>query len=467
MNLLQSLKYAIAGCAVGAAMLASSAFAGFSVSGTQLLDANGQPFYMRGINHPHAWYRNNTDAIGHIAATGSNVVRVVLADGQQWGRIPANEVQQIIELCKQHQLICMLEVHDATGSGESDDAGTIRQAAQYWVDIADVLHGEEDYVIINIANEPFGNNTTTETWVSEHRNAIEVVRNAGLTHTLVVDAANWGQDWEQLMMDNASEVANADTLNNTIFSIHMYEVYSSYDTVRNYISTFLSQHNLPLIVGEFGPVHSGQPVAAEAILELSQEFNIGYIGWSWSGNGSCCVDLDIVNNFNPNSLTSWGEMLIESPYGIRNTSVRASVFDGTPPPPPASSSSSSSASSTPSGGVCGIARETFPYCELGDQTDDTGDGWGWENEYSCVVPDGPADPNPGTCDLGGSSSSSSSAASSSVASSSSSTASSSSSTASSDAPPPGPPTSGGSLDRIALLLLLMALLRGVALRRRG
>lgn len=419
MNLLQSLKYTITGCAVGAAMLASSAFAGFSVSGTQLLDANGQPFYMRGINHPHAWFRGRTDAIGHIAATGSNVVRVVLADGQQWDRIPANEVREIIDLCKQHQVICMLEVHDATGYPESEGAGTLRQAAEYWVDIADVLHGEEDYVIINIANEPFGNGVPESTWIAEHRHAIETVRNAGLTHTLVVDAANWGQDWERLMMDNASEVASADTLNNTIFSVHMYEVYGTYDDVRNYISTFLSRHNLPLIIGEFGPSHYGSEVAADAILELSSEFDIGYIGWSWSGNGSCCVDLDIVNNFDPNNLTSWGEMLIDSPYGIRNTSVRATVFTGDVPPPASSSSSASSVSSSSSAPPVSSSSAA---------------------------------------------SSSSVASSVSSAASSSSVASSASSAASTPSTPPPSSGSAGGLDRFALLLLLMAFARALTLR---
>lgn len=47
--------------ATGALMLAASTVnAGFSVSGTQLLDDNGQAFIMRGVNHPHAWYANQT-----------------------------------------------------------------------------------------------------------------------------------------------------------------------------------------------------------------------------------------------------------------------------------------------------------------------------------------------------------------------------------------------------------------------
>ena len=34
---------------------------GFKVSGTKLLDANGNEFIMRGINHPHSWFTAQDD----------------------------------------------------------------------------------------------------------------------------------------------------------------------------------------------------------------------------------------------------------------------------------------------------------------------------------------------------------------------------------------------------------------------
>jgi len=192
-----------------------------------------------------------------------------------------------------------LEVHDVTGSGEAAAAGTLAAAAQYWVDISSALVGQENFVIINIANEPIGNNQPASAWINQHIAAIQTIRNAGLTHTLLIDAANWGQDWQQIMLANASQVANADFLDNTMFSVHMYEVYQNLSTIENYVSTFLSQHNLPLIVGEFGADHQGNPVDEDSIFAVAEQYGIGYLGWSWSGNGSCCVSLDIVNNFNP------------------------------------------------------------------------------------------------------------------------------------------------------------------------
>jgi len=124
---------------VAGLLMSTVAHSGFQVSGTQLLDANGQQFVMRGVNHPHAWYRQNKHAIADIAKAGANTVRIVLSNGTQWNKIPANEVSELIGLCKNNQLICMFEVHDTTGYGEKAEATTIAQAASYWVEIASAL----------------------------------------------------------------------------------------------------------------------------------------------------------------------------------------------------------------------------------------------------------------------------------------------------------------------------------------
>lgn len=427
--------------------LALQAQAGFQVSGTELLDANGNPFIMRGVNHPHAWFTHRTEqSLQDIASVGANSVRVVLADGQQWSRSSAAEVAQIIDWAKDNQLITILEVHDATGYPESEGAGTLANVVDYWLDIASVLEGQEDYVIINIANEPFGNNVPASTWVDEHIDAIQRLRDAGLTHTLMVDAANWGQDWEGIMQDHASTVAAADELNNTMFSVHMYEVYQDRSSVENYISDFLNTHGLPIIVGEFGADHYGNPVDAESILAVSEEYNTGYLGWSWSGNSSEVDALDITIDWDVNNLSSWGDFLINSSNGLLNTAQTASVFtDGgassssseaaSSSSAPASSSSapassSASASSEPvSGQQCNWYGTEYPICE------DTDSGWGWEDNQSCIaLSDCQGQPDPYGV-VGEESSASSSQAQSSVASSVSSSASSQHSSTQSSEPP--------------------------------
>ncbi|WP_341939022.1 glycoside hydrolase family 5 protein [Marinimicrobium sp. C2-29] len=313
---------------------------GFQVQGDTLYDNTGVPFVMRGVNYPYAWFRssyNTEQQFADIASTGANTVRVVLANGEQWNRVSGDEVENIIGWAKQHQLVTMLEVHDATGWSEKDSAANPQTAVDYWLseDVTAAITGEEAYVLINIANEPLGNNRTDE-WVPFHTGAIEALREGGLTHTLVVDAPNWGQDWKNVMRDGdgALTIFNADDQRNVVFSVHMYDVYGDAAEVDDYFQSFSSK-SVPLIVGEFAADHgAGNEVAEEAILAGAEAYGFGYLGWSWSGNtdggedGTDLSSLDIVENFNVDTLSSWGETLIDSENGIRATSETCQCFLG-------------------------------------------------------------------------------------------------------------------------------------------
>jgi mannan endo-1,4-beta-mannosidase len=305
--------------------------AGFSVNGSNIIDANGNNFIMKGVNLPYTWFKSQSiDALPVIASYGANTVRVVLSNGQQWGAVSADEVQQIISICKQNNLIAVLEIHDCTGS-----YAPLSSAVDYWLSegIRNAITGQEAYVIINIANEPFDNNATAETWREEHITAIKALRDGGLTHLLMVDAANWGQDWQFIMYNNAETVFSADPLSNIMFSVHMYEVFNTYDKVNSYLSHFKNTLQLPLVVGEFAADHKGQFVDAESIFERTAHYQQGYLGWSWTGNDPSYGDLDMVNNNDWSTLTNWGTRIIFGQNGW-HTAKTASVFENPNEQPP-------------------------------------------------------------------------------------------------------------------------------------
>lgn len=304
---------------------------GLRVDGTRVVEANGTPFVMRGVNHAHVWYQSQTRAFADIKSFGANTVRVVLGSGQRWGPTPAAEVGTVIGLCKQSKLICVLEVHDTTGYGEQSGAATLDQAASYWISVASALKGQENYVVINLGNEPFGNNAqVSATWASATSSAIGRLRGAGLQHLLMADAPMWGQDWGNIMRDNAASVLNADPQRNTVFSLHMYGVYNTADKVNAYFDSFRTA-GFPLVVGEFGHNHSDGDPDEDTILAQAQARGLGYLGWSWSGNSSDVAYLDMVNSFNPASLTSWGERILNGANGIRQTSKEATIYGGGDP----------------------------------------------------------------------------------------------------------------------------------------
>ena len=305
-----------------------ASLAGFTISNGQLVDNNGTPFIMRGVNYPYTWFqsRNTQQDLAAIAATGANTVRVVLSTGGQWARVNGPQVAQIIQWCKDLRMIAVLEVHDSTGWSEQSTAVNISNAVTYWTsaDIRAAINGQENFVIVNIANEPFGNNTTAN-YFPQTRDAIIALRNAGITHNIMIDAANWGQDWSNEMRNRALELWNADTRRNLTFSVHMYEVYQSLAPIQTYMQAF-DDMALPLVIGEFGPINNGQPVDSDSVIAQAHARGNGYIGWSWSGNGGGGTGLDMTNNFDPASLTNWGNRIINGTNGIRATSVIASVF---------------------------------------------------------------------------------------------------------------------------------------------
>ncbi|MFE4050557.1 cellulase family glycosylhydrolase [Streptomyces sp. YIM B13518] len=323
---------------------------GFRVENGRLLEASGNDFVMRGVNHAHTWYADRLGSLAHIKAKGANTVRVVLSSGDRWTRNDTADVAGVVAQCKQNRLICVLEVHDTTGYGEQSGAVTLSRAADYWISVRSALAGQEDHVIVNIGNEPYGNTGYTA-WTADTKAAIQKLRNAGFDHTIMVDAPNWGQDWAFTMRDNAASVFAADPDANTVFSIHMYGVFDTAAEISDYLGRFVSA-KLPIVVGEFGHNHSDGDPDEDTILAVTRQLGLGYLGWSWSGNGGGVEYLDMVTNFDPNQLTGWGERIFNGADGIAATSEEAAVYgsgsggDTTPPTAPGAPSASAVTSSS-------------------------------------------------------------------------------------------------------------------------
>ncbi|GAA4230618.1 hypothetical protein GCM10023075_40780 [Streptosporangium album] len=359
-------------------MPAAHAATGLHVSGTKILEANDTPFVMRGTSHAHTWYPTQTASFADIKSLGANTVRVVLSGGR-WTANSVSDVANVVSLCKQNKLICVLEDHDTTGYGEASDARTLDQAVDYWISVKSALVGQEDYVVLDIGNEPFGNTATTPGWTQATSAAITRLRSNGFQNLIMVDAPNWGQDWGFTMRDNASTVFAADPQRNTVFSIHMYGVFDTAAEVTDYIQRFQTA-GLPLVIGEFGFNHSDGNPDEDTIMAQSQAKGVGYLGWSWSGNGGGVEYLDQVTNFNASSLTSWGQRLFNGANGIAQTSVQATIYGGgdtpdtqapTTPGKPTASATTTFTTTGQSGSGCTSTYKTVNSWQGGFQGDVT------------------------------------------------------------------------------------------------
>lgn len=296
---------------------------GFTVSGTKLLDANGNEFVMRGINHPHSWFTSEDDtALEAIAATGANTVRIVCGSGQQYTRDTVESLNKLTDKCRELEMVAILEVHDITGK---DDTSLLETVAEYWIEVKEALIGRENYVILNIANEWVGE-WNSETWRNGYTSVIPKLRDAGIRNTIMVDAAGWGQ-YGQSITDYGEDVLASDPDGNTMFSVHMYGTAGKNKATIARNLKLSTDKGLCMIVGEFGWNHTDGDVDEEYILQYCAENSIGWLAWSWKGNGGGVEYLDLANTWDGTSLSDWGETVINSDLGLKKTSVKCSIFN--------------------------------------------------------------------------------------------------------------------------------------------
>lgn len=323
----------LAGLLLAPAPAHASTHTGIQVRDGRLVEANGSDLVLRGVNHDFMWYPDRNSSFAAIKAAGANAVRVPLGIGHQWRQSGVQDVAKVVGLCRSNRLICILDAHDTTGFGQDKKAATIAQAVQFWLGVRDALIGEEDHIIVNIANEPFGNGATMP-WAQQTADAIRALRAAGYRNTLMVDAPGWGQDESFVMRDNAEQVRAADPTGNTLFDIHMYGEFNTAAKVNAYLSSFTSRR-LPILIGEFSGEHQWGDPDEDAIMAYAEARELGYFGWSWSGNDKQFSYLDLVNDFDAGKLTAWGRRFISGPNGLTTDTREATIYrSGTGPSPP-------------------------------------------------------------------------------------------------------------------------------------
>ncbi len=302
----------------------TEAHQGFKVEGTSLLDANGNEFVMRGINHAHTWFKDcDSVAIPAISMTGANTIRLVFADGDQWDKDSLETISSLIESCKERNMIAIVEVHDGTGM---DDESYLENAADFWIEMKDALIGNEDYVILNIANEWYGS-WDSEAWRDGYVSVIPRIREAGIMNTIMVDAAGWAQ-YGKSIGDYGKEIFDSDPQGNTMFSVHMYGSAGGSEEAIEQNLKYATEQGLCVCVGEFGYKHSDGEVDEAYIMSYCEANNIGYLGWSWKGNGGGVEYLDLAEDWTGETLSAdWGEVLINGENGIKATSKICTVFE--------------------------------------------------------------------------------------------------------------------------------------------
>ncbi len=298
------------------------------VKGRFLYDACGEKVVLRGVNEMFIW-SNDLDGIKtmpEIAETGANVVRIVwLSDEDNVKGSPAN-LDAILINCIAHKMFPMPELHGATG-----DFSKLQKQVDYWTrpEVVDVLKKHEAYLLVNIANEAGDKDVTQQQFREQYQIAIRRIRETGLRSPLVIDASNWGQDID-ILQSTGPSLLEADSLDNLLFSVHMW--WPASDGSRKRIKKEIKESvkmELPLIVGEFAPmaVKCAEYIDYKTIMKQCEKYDIGWMAWSWGlVDNSDCELMDMTSNQAKgrfSGLFDWGyEVAVNNKNSIKNTSKK-------------------------------------------------------------------------------------------------------------------------------------------------
>jgi len=312
---------------------ATVSYKNFYVDGNNLRDSSKHLFVMRGNNFPVFWFPAlYKPSLAAASSLGANSARLVWQlDVQAW--TPALSVlDEALAACVTNKLVPIVELHDFTGG---TSASNLTAAANYFVrpDVKLILDKYTHVLIINIANE-WGDGSVNElAWKNAYIPAISIIRNAGYKVPIMIDAPGYGQN-ENAIVQYGADLLNSDPLKNIIFSTHAYSNWNNNSTYSSRINAMLNK-GLCIVFGEFGwDVPAAQQpsgflckVDAPLLMQLCNTKAVGYLGWSWTGNDANNACFDMSSSWTDTThLTTWGKQWAYDVNGIKNTGVKAFVY---------------------------------------------------------------------------------------------------------------------------------------------
>lgn len=287
----------------------SSGLSYLKVQGSKIKNKCGTDFVMRGVNFGGYWQydvnnrMNTLNRIPEIKKAGTNTVRLPWSANTQYSR-DYKVLDTLIKHLVANKMIVMVEFHDLTCANLTP--ANIQIATNYWLstNVLAVLKKYENYLILNIANEvgsDWQGNTPTvvQKMIDAYTPSITALRNAGLKCPITIDATDCGQNIEALVSAAPTLLAN-DPDHNLIFSGHLYWNNDNYTTRLTNAYNNSVAAGICLVIGEFSVAQdcllSSTPNDYVAIMQVCNQFGIGYLAWEWggsqqyAGNGSLCPD---------------------------------------------------------------------------------------------------------------------------------------------------------------------------------
>lgn len=305
----------------------------FFVRNAELYDHTGEIFVMRGVNSPQSSLYNQVyESLDPIKEFGFNTIKISwCADTLVRSRYceaqdiyPVSELERILNRMRELRLVAILSLYNAANSDDPED---LQKLVEYLLkpQVKSILMRYRDMLLINIANAWHSSNDDKSTYVDSYQNAIFRLREAGLPHVLIIDAKGSRQDFSSIS-EYAADLLASDP--NILLSNHMYQAFHSNNRIRSDFAA-IRKTRIPFMVSEFSCSRNrSNEVVCDQVMEEAEnpDRRVSIIASAFTGNAEEFSDIDVVDKEDLQTLTEWGEKLINSDNGIRATSEEACVF---------------------------------------------------------------------------------------------------------------------------------------------
>nr|UNG40340.1 glycoside hydrolase family 5 subfamily 2 [Saphanus piceus] len=250
-----------------------------SVKGTQLVDASGQPFQLKGMSlFWSVWmeYYWNAQAVAAIKNNcHGNIVRAAMAveyDGYLTN--PDHQMQlveTIIEAAIQQDIYVIADFHDWNGEQHVQQAKT-------FFDYVSKKYGGHPNLLYETYNEPIN-----ISWAGQvkpyHEQIIPVIRANDPSNIILLGSPHWDQDIDQPAGDPITGQTNI------MYTMHFYPV-DTKQWLRDRADAAMAK-GLPIFISEYGTcAGSGNGTVDHAESQLwwnwLDQHQLSYVNWAFS-----------------------------------------------------------------------------------------------------------------------------------------------------------------------------------------
>jgi aryl-phospho-beta-D-glucosidase BglC (GH1 family) len=287
------------------------------VVGTRILNSQGQPMLLRGVNAASMEW--SSDGQGHILQTVRtairdwhvNLIRLPLSQDRWFGKGPEQEgdatsyralVHQIVDLCATNQCYIILDLHwsdcDKWGENIGQHSMPDENSLAFWRDFAPI-YANNPAVLFDLYNEP--HDVSWDVWLHGGRIVdtpntpeamkspksyqavgmqamLDTVRATGANNVVVAGGLEWAYDFSGILQGRQLSDPHG---NGVIYANHCYD--NKHESVDTWIAKMeQASATLPVIVTEFGGNAGPSKVVPgdNWLLHVMRALNEHH--WSWT-----------------------------------------------------------------------------------------------------------------------------------------------------------------------------------------